>query len=79
MRGAFGLVRERFAQDAAHKPTHPFHISDQGRNGHHHVSWFRLAHASDLSGDVADWDQVQDGLVGGQGEGVRRPGGVKAA
>ena len=35
--------------------------------------------SSSLSGDVADRDQVQDGLIGGQGEGVRRPRGIKAA
>jgi len=37
------------------------------------LSQIRAAHAGDLSGDVADRDQVQDGLIGGQGEGVRRP------
>ena len=28
---------------------------------------FGLAQAADLSGDVAEWDQIQDGLIRGQG------------
>ena len=35
-----------------------------------------VARAADLSGDVVDRDQVQHGLIGGQGQGVRCPCGI---